>query len=184
MLHAEVVAQMGYPDILFNNAGITGPRVRIGPRSNTEDMSLEAFEHTWRAQALLPTQLCGPHAWRVRDLDGLSFVPGTHGIWMPLAWVVAAVLGGVSPHYASSKSALHGLMHWVASGTEMLANPPGDYRKLIPFGVPEDVASCVETLVLNAYMTNEASLQWFNGRPPHGRIWIVVMDGGMTASTF
>ncbi|KAG9225488.1 hypothetical protein PLEOSDRAFT_163662 [Pleurotus ostreatus PC15] len=55
-LHAEVVAQMGHPDILFNNAGITGPGASIGARSNMEDMSLEAFEHTWRtntAQAFL-----------------------------------------------------------------------------------------------------------------------------------
>ncbi len=53
-LYAEVVAQMGHPNILFNNAGITGPR--IGPRGNIEDVSLEEFERTWKtntAQAFL-----------------------------------------------------------------------------------------------------------------------------------
>ncbi|KAL4256039.1 short-chain dehydrogenases/reductases (SDR) family protein [Pleurotus pulmonarius] len=179
-LHAEVVAWMGNPDILFNNAGITGPGARIGLRCNIEDASYEGFEHTWRtntAQAFLLTQLCVPHMAH-QGFGRVIFCSS-----------VAAVSGGVSPHYASSKSALHGLMHWVAAryakdgvtcnvvapalvtGTEMLANPPEEYRKLIPvdrFGVPEDVVSCVEMLVRNGYMTNK----------------IIVMDGGMTASTF
>ncbi|KDQ25873.1 hypothetical protein PLEOSDRAFT_32088, partial [Pleurotus ostreatus PC15] len=165
-LHAEVVAQMGHPDILFNNAGITG--ARIGARSNMEDMSLEAFEHI----------LEDKHG------TGISIIIiRTHGIWMLLARVyirsdspdvfsVAAgtysdameLLGGVSLHYASSKSALHGLMHWVASRYAK------DGVHAI-YQIDSHVASCVETLVSNAYMTNKASFQWLNGRSlVHGRI--------------
>ncbi|KAF7416420.1 hypothetical protein PC9H_002686 [Pleurotus ostreatus] len=163
-LHADVVAQMGRPDILFNNAGITGPR--IGPRGNIEDVSIEEFERTWTTntgQAFLLTQLCVPHM-------------AQQGFGRVIFCSSVAAGGVIGPQYASSKSALHGLMHWVASryakdgitcnavapaliiGTEMMANPPDEHRKLIPvnrFGVPEEVASCVEMLVTNAYMTNK-----------------------------
>lgn len=45
-LHADVVAKLGNPDILFNNAGITG--TVVGRRGNIEDVTLEDFENTWK----------------------------------------------------------------------------------------------------------------------------------------
>ncbi|KDQ22947.1 hypothetical protein PLEOSDRAFT_1050810 [Pleurotus ostreatus PC15] len=142
-LYADVVAQMGRPDILFNNAGISGPR--IGPRGNIEDVSIEAFEHTWKANTgqaflVLSQQVCVHMPWWIYRN---SPVDARHD---------KATGGVIGPQYASSKSALHGLMHWVASRYAK------DGIKLIPvnrFGVPEEVSSCVELLVTNAYMTNK-----------------------------
>ena len=45
-LHAEVVAAMGHPDVLFNNSGTT--YTKIGTFGNIQDMSPEEFEATWR----------------------------------------------------------------------------------------------------------------------------------------
>jgi len=103
---------------------------------------------------------------------------------------VAAGIGGIiGPHYASSKSAMHGLLHWMANRyakegitcnavapaliieTDMMSNPPEEMGKRIPvgrFGLPHEVAPVVEMLVTNAYMTNK----------------IIVVDGGLTASAF
>ncbi|KAF7986773.1 hypothetical protein HWV62_20372 [Athelia sp. TMB] len=46
-LHAEVVARMGHPDVLFNNAGTTGST--IGMRGDIADVGIDEFEHIWRA---------------------------------------------------------------------------------------------------------------------------------------
>jgi NAD(P)-dependent dehydrogenase (short-subunit alcohol dehydrogenase family) len=46
-LHADVVKTLGDPDILFNNAGVLGGV--IGPHGNIQDVSVETFEATWRA---------------------------------------------------------------------------------------------------------------------------------------
>lgn len=45
-LHEEVVQKMGHPDVLFNNSGVTGPR--IGPQGNIQDVGVESFEQVWR----------------------------------------------------------------------------------------------------------------------------------------
>ncbi|TFY77301.1 hypothetical protein EWM64_g6713 [Hericium alpestre] len=101
---------------------------------------------------------------------------------------VAATTGGVvGPHYASSKSGLHGMMHWIASqyarsgitcnaispalitGTDMFKDPTPGHLDLIPigrFGHPEEIAQIVELLITNSYMTNK----------------IVAADGGMVPS--
>ncbi|KAF7361349.1 NAD-binding protein [Mycena sanguinolenta] len=99
-------------------------------------------------------------------------------------------IGGViGPHYASAKSGQHGLMHWIAvryakdgitcnvvapaliEDTTMMANPSEEIRNTIPIGrlgKPHEVASVVETLVTNEYLTNK----------------IMVVDGGLTPSAF
>lgn len=46
-LHADVVVRMGHPDVLFNNAGLTGSA--IGMKGNIADVGVEEFEHIWRA---------------------------------------------------------------------------------------------------------------------------------------
>lgn len=112
---------MGEPTILFNNAGLT---LKSGIKSITE-VSIEDFELTWRANcgsSFLMTQLCLP-AMEKKGWGRIIFCSS-----------VAAFNGGVvGPHYAwvdfkesqiklkltfficrSSKSALHGLIHWLA----------------------------------------------------------------------
>lgn len=178
-LHGDVVRVLGHPDVLFNNAGVLGGA--IGPNGNIQDVSVETFETTWRTNtgtAFLMTQLCLPsmeeRKWG-RIVFNSSVAAGTGGV--------------VGPHYASSKSAMHGLLHWIASRyakdgitcnavapaliveTTMMANPSEELGKRIPigrFGLPHEVASVVELLVTNAYMTNK----------------IIVADGGWTASAF
>ena len=45
-LYADVVKEMGNPDVLFNNAGVTTKT--IGADGNIEDVTPEDFEMTWR----------------------------------------------------------------------------------------------------------------------------------------
>src|ERR1700761_1266960 len=45
-MHSEVVQKMGNPDILYNNAGTTNKI--IGFQGSIQDISVEAFEETWR----------------------------------------------------------------------------------------------------------------------------------------
>ncbi|EKM76264.1 hypothetical protein AGABI1DRAFT_131361 [Agaricus bisporus var. burnettii JB137-S8] len=178
-LHTDVVNTLGNPDILFNNSGILNGA--LGPNGNIQDVSVEKFEETWRTNtgtAYLLTQLCLPNMenkkWG-RIVFNSSVAAGTGGV--------------VGPHYASSKSAMHGLLHWIANRyakdgitcnavapaliieTGMMSNPSEELRKRIPigrFGRPQEVASIVELLVTNAYMTNK----------------IIVADGGWTPSAF
>jgi len=142
---------------------------------------METFENTWRintGSAILLTQLCIPHMQT--QTWGRIIFNGS----------IAAAMGGVvGPHYASSKSAIHGLIHWLAPryikyGITVNAVAPGlikstkmfgpDSQKDAPvppvgrFGEPEEVASTVELLATNAYMTNK----------------IIVVDGGLTSFTF
>ncbi|KAF8881614.1 hypothetical protein BD779DRAFT_1545772 [Infundibulicybe gibba] len=106
-LHTEVVDTLGHPDILFNNSGATGKV--IGPKGNIQDLDIEMFEATWKlntGSSYLLTQLCVPHMidqkyGRVIFCSSSSTAQGTGGV--------------IGPHYASSKSALHGLLHWLAS---------------------------------------------------------------------
>ncbi|TDL24598.1 NAD-binding protein [Rickenella mellea] len=178
-LHADVVEKMGYPDILFNNSGVTGPM--IGPKGNIQDITPEIFEETWRintGSSFLLTQLCLPHMESEK-----------YGRIIFCSSVAAGTGGVVGPHYASSKSAMHGLVHWIASryaqdgitcnaiapalikDTNMMKDVSEDLKTRIPvgrFGKSDDIAPIVELFVLNSYMTNK----------------IIVADGGMTPSAF
>jgi len=178
-LYAAVVDTLGNPDILFNNGGTTG--TVVGKRGDIESVTLEDFEQTWKINAgssFLLTQLCIPH-----------MVSQKYGRVVFCSSVAAGIGGVIGPHYASSKSALHGLVHWIAvryakdgitcnavapaliEDTTMMANPTDEIKNMIPIGrlgKPHEVASVVETLVTNAYLTNK----------------IMVVDGGLTPSAF
>ncbi|CCM00140.1 uncharacterized protein FIBRA_02167 [Fibroporia radiculosa] len=103
-LHADVVQTLGNPDILYSNHGVAGPV--IGPEGNIKDIPIDVFEETWRTNtgtSYLLAQLCVPYMESQR--------------WGRIIFAssVAAGNGGViGPHYASSKSALHGLVHWLS----------------------------------------------------------------------
>ncbi|PCH38488.1 NAD(P)-binding protein [Wolfiporia cocos MD-104 SS10] len=103
-LHAAVVQTLGHPDILYSNHGIAGPK--IGPEGDIADVSAEVFEETWRTNtgtSYVLAQLCVPYMEQQK--------------WGRIIFCssVAAGNGGViGPHYASSKAALHGLVHWLS----------------------------------------------------------------------
>lgn len=102
-LHASVIKEIGEIDILFANAGTTSNHSGV---SSLSDVPMDVFESTWRintASPILLTQLCLPHM----EAQGWGRVIFDSS--------VAAFTGGVvGPHYASSKSALHGFVHWLA----------------------------------------------------------------------
>ena len=103
-LHEKVVKSLGHVDVLFNNAGANAGHTGV---QDLIDLPFEAFEESWRintGSGILLTQLCLPHmeeqGWGRIIFDSS----------------VAAFTGGfVGPHYASSKSAQHGFIHWLAN---------------------------------------------------------------------
>ncbi|GBE82643.1 Hydroxynaphthalene reductase arp2 [Sparassis crispa] len=103
-LHAEVVQQIGHPDILFANHGIAGPK--IGPLGNINDVPMEVFEEMWRmntGMSYMLAQLCVPH------MEAQKY---EHAIFM--SSIAAGNSGLIEPHYTSFKAALHGLVHWLS----------------------------------------------------------------------
>jgi len=101
-MYEDITDAMGNPDILFNNAGSAAGH---SPVTNLADVPIEIFEKTWRintGSAILLTQLCFP-SMEDRGWGRIIFCSS-----------IAAFTGGVvGPHYASSKSALHGFIHWM-----------------------------------------------------------------------
>ncbi|KAH7065690.1 3-oxoacyl-reductase [Paraphoma chrysanthemicola] len=176
-LHSNVVSKLGAPTILINNAGSTGGQ--SGVKSVT-DVSIDAFEKTWRVNcgsAYLLTQLCIP-AMEKREWGRVIFVSS-----------VAGITGGIiGPHYASSKSALHGLVHWLANtyakngitvngiapalieDTKMLPGSSEELSKKIPIGrlgKPDEIAETIRWMINTGYVTNKV-IAVDGGMFPHG----------------
>ncbi|OJD32338.1 3-oxoacyl-acp reductase [Diplodia corticola] len=174
-LYSSVSSSLGSPKILFNNAGsaLSKPGLR-----SASDISIEDFELTWRSNcgsAFLLTQLCLP------DMEKAG--------WGRVIFCssVAGLNGGVlGPHYASSKSALHGLVHWLAGAyaakgitvngvapaliqaAAMLPASNEQLAKRLPvgrLGRPEEIAETVLWMVKTGYVTSK----------------IVTVDGGLLA---
>lgn len=55
-LHADVVEQMGHPDVLFNNAGRTN--TVVGMWGDIGSISIEEFEQTWRVNTASSYLVC------------------------------------------------------------------------------------------------------------------------------
>ncbi|KXT11299.1 hypothetical protein AC579_1666 [Pseudocercospora musae] len=169
-LHREVVEGFGRGiDILFLNAGITGGKTNP---TCLNDIPIGIFEDVWRmncAGPILLTQLCAPRM----EQQGWGRVVFNSSI-------AAFTGGGVGPHYASSKSAIHGFVHWFGAnvagkGVTVNAVAPaliddaamlgemdeGGKKKMtekIPvgrLGRPEEVAETVLWLVSTGYMTRK-----------------------------
>lgn len=174
-LHQDVVSALGDPEVLFLNAGSTCGASGV---KSLADISLETFEQTWRintASPFLLAQLCLP-AMEKAGWGRIVFNSS-----------VAGLTGGVvGPHYASSKSALHGLLHWMAGNlatkgitvnavapaliesTAMLPAGGEDLARKIPvgrFGQPQEIAETVLWMVKSGYVTNK----------------VIAVDGGMVA---
>lgn len=162
-------------NVLFANAGTH--LSHAGPATGTMDaVDLDVFETTWRVNTLSVyhlTRLLVPHM----AAGGFGRVIYTSS--------VAGLTGGlVGPHYASSKSALHGMLHYLAAAyaaqgvtfnavapalieeTAMLPGGSEELKGKIPvgrLGRPEEVAEVVRVMVENGYVSN--------------KVWAV--DGGM-----
>ncbi|EMC93726.1 hypothetical protein BAUCODRAFT_36174 [Baudoinia panamericana UAMH 10762] len=135
-LHKDVVAGFQKIDVLFANAGSTLGHQGV---KNLVDVPIDIFERTWRVNtgsAILLTQLCLP-AMEAQGWGRIIFDSS-----------VAALTGGsIGPHYASSKSAMHGFVHWLAgnvakkgitvnavapaviTGTAMMGTPTGERER-------------------------------------------------------
>ncbi|KIW14913.1 hypothetical protein PV08_07698 [Exophiala spinifera] len=164
-LHAAVVREMGDPTILFNNAGMTMGKSGV---KDVSEISVEEFEQTWRGNcgtAFLLTQLCIP-----------SMVGQNWGRVIFCSSVAGFTGGVVGPHYASSKSAMHGLIHWLAGAygkkgitvngvapalieeTGLLPASNDDLSARIPIGrlgKPEEIAETVLWMVKTGYVHNK-----------------------------
>jgi 3-oxoacyl-[acyl-carrier protein] reductase len=103
-LHSHLVSHLGHPSILINNAGSTSGQSGV---SSVSDVSIETFESTWRVNCgstYLLTQLCIP------DMEKKGY-----GRVICVSSVAGITGGIIGPHYASAKSALHGMIHWLAN---------------------------------------------------------------------
>ena len=121
-LHSNVVRELGHPGILFNNAGST---CGLSGVQSLQDISIDIFEQSWKVNTgsgILLTQLCLPEMEKQE--------------WGRVIWCssVAAFTGGfVGPHYAGAKSAVHGVVHWLANNVAKKVGCRGDV--MIGFGV-------------------------------------------------
>lgn len=162
-----MTATFGAIDILFANAG-TASGKNIGPKRNIEDVSLETFEATWRVNTLASFQLT--------QLVVPAMVQRSFGRVIYNSSVAALIGGVVGPHYASSKSALHGMLHFLAmkyakdgvtfnavapaliEGTLLLPQGSDELKGRIPvgrLGRPDEIASVVQVMIENGYVTNK-----------------------------
>jgi len=153
-------ADLGGIDILVNNAGLARPAAidRAGPAEWDEAIAINL------TSAFLLTQgVVG--GMRARGWGRLIF----------LSSVAAQVGGVVGPHYAASKSGMHGLMHFYAAHlakegitsnaiapalieTEMVTSNPNAKPGIIPvgrFGHVDEIASIVRLLAENGYVTGQ-----------------------------
>ncbi|GHO83942.1 3-oxoacyl-ACP reductase [Dictyobacter formicarum] len=161
------LAEMGQVDILISNAG-------RGQQMSLEQLTQEEWDTTMNINvrpAFLLSQRLVP-GMRARGWGRIIFVSS-----------VAAFTGGiVGPHYATSKAALLGLTHSLASSlaqygitvntvapalieqTGMLPGGPEAAQSLIAripvgrLGTPADVAESILSLVDNSYITNQTLL--------------------------
>ncbi|MGE0407584.1 MAG: SDR family NAD(P)-dependent oxidoreductase, partial [Candidatus Korobacteraceae bacterium] len=156
----QAMDMLGGIDILVNNAGIAIPK----PIEELTEADWDETVDTNLKSAFLVTQAVLPQM-RERRWGRLIFISS-----------VAAQVGGViGPHYAASKSGMHGMMHYYAAHlakegitsnvvapalirTEMVTNNPRARPELIPvghFGEPKDVADVVLLLAQNSYITGQ-----------------------------
>lgn len=150
--------------VLIANAG-------RGIRASLLDLTLEEFDKTHAVNIRAP--------FLIAKLAVPKMVAEKFGRIVFVGSVAGFTGGVVGPHYASSKSALHGLSHSIASNfaahgitsnvvapaliedTTMLPGDPGDLAKRIPvgrLGKPDEVAGIVSMMVTTGYLTNQTVL--------------------------
>jgi 3-oxoacyl-[acyl-carrier protein] reductase len=165
----RVTAQLGPIELLVNNAG-------VGRRLTWEETTTDDFDEAYAVN------LRAPFLLTQRVLPAMV----QHGFGRVLFMSsVAGLTGGVvGPHYASAKSGLHGLTHFLAgrlAGSGVTVNAlapaliadtgmlPGDPEELVAripvgrLGTPDEVADLTLAVLRNAYVTNQ----------------VISIDGGM-----
>lgn len=153
---------LGPVDVLVPNAGTSGPV------SSLEDVDLALWQRT------LAVNLTAPFLLAARTLPGMAARGFGRVLFVSSA---AAFTGGVvGPHYAASKSGLHGMLYWLAAryaerGVTVNAVAPalvvtgmvGEEQDAsgIPvgrLGRVDDVVPVAMTLLTNAYLTGKVYL--------------------------
>ncbi|KAK4495139.1 hypothetical protein PRZ48_013466 [Zasmidium cellare] len=170
-LHSNITNTMGQVDAFFGNAGSNEGATNV---QSLADVSIETFGKTWKTNVesnILLCQLCLPHM-QEQGYDRIV-----------LNSSLAAFTGGiVGPHYASSKSALHGFIYWLGgsvakSGVTVNGIAPGlvagtelldvaSVASSVPVGrpgKPEEVAETVVWMMRTEYLTRK----------------IITLDGGI-----
>ncbi len=154
-------ARLGPIELLVCNAG-------LGKRQSLEEVTSESFDEALAVNLRAPFLLaqCALPTMRERGFGRVLFMSS-----------VAAFTGGiVGPHYAASKSGLHGLTHFLAArfassgvtvnalapafvaDTGMLPGEPEELRRRVPvgrLGAPEDVADLALAILRNPFMTSQ-----------------------------
>lgn len=158
-LVADVEGVFGRVDVLVANHG-------LGTVASLDEVDAELFDRTLAVNLRAPFLLAQAAlaGMRERGFGRILFVSST-----------AAYRGGVvGPHYAASKSGLHGLAHFLASATaadgvtvnvlapgfvntSMLPGTPEELGDRIPVGrvgEPEEVADLAAAILRNGYVTS------------------------------
>jgi 3-oxoacyl-[acyl-carrier protein] reductase len=157
----EVESALGPVEVLVANHG-------VGDVANVDEVDAAAFD------AMMAVNLRAPYLLARRALQGMRQRGFGRILFMSS---VAGLTGGIiGPHYAASKSGLHGLAHYLAAraakhgvtvnvlapalieDTGMLPGDPNDLAKRIPVGRvgrPEEVADLALAVLRNGYMTSQ-----------------------------
>jgi 3-oxoacyl-[acyl-carrier protein] reductase len=152
---------VGPVDLLLANAGLSRP-------GSYEEIDAAAFDET------LAVNLRAPYLLARRVLPGMR--ERKFGRILFTSSVAGLTGGIVGPHYAASKSGLHGLMHFLAAraaadgvtvnaiapalieDTGMLPGDPGELSRRVPvgrLGSPDEVADLALAVLRNGYITNQ-----------------------------
>jgi 3-oxoacyl-[acyl-carrier protein] reductase len=158
----EVERVLGPIDVLVPNAGVNLP---VG---SIEDLTIEDWDRT------IAVNLTAPFLLAQRTVPGM--IERGFGRVLFVSSVAAYTGGMVGPHYAASKSGLHGLVFWLAKQTAahgvtvnavapaLVASGmvPEDFdASPIPvgrIGRPEEVGELAMAMLSNAYVTGKVFL--------------------------
>jgi 3-oxoacyl-[acyl-carrier protein] reductase len=157
----ETASELGACDILIANAG-------VGTRLAWDEVDLEAWNEA------VDINLRAPWLLTRAALPGM--LDRRFGRILYVSSVAALTGGVVGPHYAASKSGLHGLMHFIAArvagngitvnaiapalvaGTRMLPGTPETLAARLPvgrLGTVDEVADLALAMLRNGYLTNK-----------------------------
>jgi 3-oxoacyl-[acyl-carrier protein] reductase len=165
----RVAATLDPIELLINNAG-------VGQQLTWEQTTIDDFDEAYAVN------LRAPFLLTQRALP--TMVERGFGRVLFMSSVAGLTGGIIGPHYASAKSGLHGLTHFLASRlagsgvtvnalapaliaqTGMLPGDPEALRARVPvgrLGTPDEVADLTLAVLRNAYVTSQ----------------VISIDGGM-----
>jgi 3-oxoacyl-[acyl-carrier protein] reductase len=157
----EVIDELGRLDVLAANAG-------LGEPGTWEDVDAAAFDR------MLAINLRAPYLLARRALPGM--VERRFGRVLFTSSIAGLTGGRIGPHYAASKSGLHGLTHHLAArvagdgitvnaiapaliaDTRMFPGDPAELAARIPVGrvgTPDEVADLALAILRNGYLTSK-----------------------------